>query len=125
MNYAAWPAVVLAVSSYVATTFIATRTGASPQDVLAAGGQMNIVLHWNGSTSGTLEVPASITNPEPAINASMAGSWVQTGNTIRFQQQADTFVRDVTWVIGSGTLTGSFSEPEGTVEVTLTIIRPD
>jgi hypothetical protein len=86
---------------------------------------MRIVLNRNGTMTGTLEVPASITAPEPAINADMAGTWVRTGNTIRFQQQADTFVRDATWTIGSGTLTTSFTEPEGTVEVTLTIMQPN
>lgn len=144
MNYVARPAAVLALSfgwvagcgdstdtfpfaddPYLATTFIVTRTGESPQDVVAAGGQMSIVLHREGFTSGMLVVPASITDPEPAISADMAGTWVQTGNTIHFQQQADTFVRDATWTIGSGTLTTSFTEPGGTVEVTLTLVQPD
>jgi hypothetical protein len=110
--------------SYISTTFTVTRTGESPEDVLAAGGLMSLGLDADGSTSGTLEIPASITREEP-INASMEGTATRSGNTVQFGQEADTFVRDATWIAGEGTLTGSFTNSQGTIGVTLTIMQPD
>jgi hypothetical protein len=88
--------------SYVATTFQVTPTGQSMIDVLAQGGTLGISITDDNSTSGTLFVPASVAGT--AITESMAGTAVQTGNTVRFTQSSDTFVRDLTFTVNGSTL---------------------
>jgi hypothetical protein len=90
-------------------------------DVLALGGSLDLVLTSQGTTTGTLVVPAVFT--EDGVDddiISLEGSYTRTGNTLRFEQEGDSFVRDVAWTVGPGTLTTTYTDPEGTIEVTLT-----
>ncbi|MCU0633879.1 MAG: hypothetical protein MUE41_03305, partial [Gemmatimonadaceae bacterium] len=89
--------------TYRATTFQVTPQGQAPIDVLARGGTLELSIASDNSTSGTLTLPASVTGVA-ALTASMVGTAVQTGNTVRFQQSADTFVRDISWTVNSGSL---------------------
>jgi hypothetical protein len=107
---------------YVSTTFIVTPTGGSAEDVLAAGGLLTIGLEPNGTVSGTLDVPGGVAGVAEPIHEDMFGTASRAGNTLVMEQSADTFVRDVTWLISPGTLTGRYVGPDGTVEVTLTIM---
>ena len=104
--------------AYAATTFIYTSTGQAPQDVLAAGGSLAITLGEDASTTGTLLVPDAITGSGNLIE-SMEGIFVRSGATLTFDQPADTFVRNVTWAIGNGTLTGTYANADGSVQVVL------
>jgi hypothetical protein len=88
--------------TYVATTFQVTPTGETMIDVLAYGGTLGITIANDNSTSGTLFVPASLAGT--AISESMAGTAVQTGNTVGFTQVSDTFVRSLTLTINGSTL---------------------
>jgi hypothetical protein len=88
--------------NYVATTFQVTPSGPGTIDVLAQGGSLGITIANDNSTSGTLFVPASVAGA--AFTESMAGTAVQTGNTVRFTQSADTFVRDLTFTVSGATL---------------------
>jgi len=106
--------------SYAATTFLYIPTGQQPQDVLAAGGSLAIGLTGDGTTTGTLFVPATITGTGDLIE-SMAGTFTRTGATLTFDQEADTFVRDVTWTVSRNTLTGTYSDADASIEVTLSI----
>jgi hypothetical protein len=89
--------------TYTATKFLVTPTGQSTIDVLAQGGTMSITFGSNSTVSGTLFVPGSVTGGAP-MSESMAGTFVRTGDTVEFEQTADTFVRDLTWTVGSTTL---------------------
>jgi hypothetical protein len=95
--------------TYVATTF--TLSGDITGDVLAAGGGLTITLDADGTTDGTLFVPASLNDGED-FNANMAGTFTVVNGTVTFTQDADTFVRDLTWTVdgsglgGSGTFSG-------------------
>jgi hypothetical protein len=111
---------------YISTSFTITPTDGSPRNVLLAGGLLRLGLEEDGSTSGELEIPAGIAGAEP-VNESMAGTAIRTTETtMGLDQPADTFVRDIVWLVsGTGTLTGSYSGADGTVEVTLTIKQPD
>jgi hypothetical protein len=81
-----------AVGNYTAISF--TTTGTSGQrDELAAGSTVTLNLAANGSTSGHLHIAP--TNTNPAIDADLAGTWQQTGNTVTFTQAQDTFIRDL------------------------------
>lgn len=107
--------------SYHATTFVATQTGSAPQDVLALGGSLDVVLTAQGTTTGTLVIPAVFT--EDGVDddvVSLEGTFTRSGNTIEFQQQGDSFIPAAVWTIGAGTLSAVYSQPGGTVEVTLT-----
>jgi hypothetical protein len=88
--------------NYVGTTFQVTPTGESMIDVLARGGSLGITIANDNSTSGAVHVPASVAGTD--FTESMAGTVVQTGNTVRFTQSADSFVRDLTFTINGSTL---------------------
>jgi hypothetical protein len=95
--------------TYVATVF--TLSGATDADVLAAGGSITMTLKADGTTTGTFFVPASL-NGGTDFTADLSGTFTVTGQALHFTQVADTFIRDVTWVIetnqlrGMGTFTG-------------------
>jgi len=103
------------VGTYNAFTF--TTTGSSGQtNQLSAGSTLTINLAANGSTTGHLHVVASGSNP--VLDADMAGTWTQTGNSVTFSQAADTFVRNMTFavapasssawdLVGNGTFSGT------------------
>lgn len=75
-------------------------------DVLAAGGSLTIDVSAGHSTSGSLSVPGSITGGA-AFNASMTGTATVSGSTVKFNQSADTFVRDLTFTVAPNTLTAN------------------
>jgi hypothetical protein len=107
--------------TYHATSLVFTPAGSGPVDVLALGGSMEVVLTAQGTTTGTLVIPAVFTEDgvdEDVI--SLEGTYTRTGSTLGFQQEGDSFVRDVVWTVGSGTITTTYVDPEGTVQVTLT-----
>ncbi len=89
--------------AYQATTFRVTPTGQSTIDALSQGGALSIVIAANNTTTGTLTLPASVTGAAP-LTASMAGTAVRTGGNVDFAQSADSFVRDLTWTLGTNTL---------------------
>jgi hypothetical protein len=107
--------------TYLATQFVAT--GSSGQtDQLLAGSSLLLHLGANGSVAGQLHLAA--TNGNPVVDADMAGTWAQTGNTITFAQAADTFVRNMTFaIVANGSLWELVGDggPTGTrIQITLT-----
>jgi hypothetical protein len=88
--------------SYEATQF--TFAGAVTGDVLAAGGSLSLMLSDGGTVSGQVDVPASVGGP---FQADLAGTYTVSGDTVWFDQTADTFVRDVPWLIDDNRLRGS------------------
>ncbi len=105
------------VGSYVATTFTLDQ-GGPLIDLLSAGSSLTLTLTGGGTTTGTLFVPASVAGGTD-FQADMAGAYQVVGNTVTFQQNADTFVRDATWSIVGTTLTTVFTSGE-TISVILT-----
>jgi hypothetical protein len=90
------------VGNYTATTFQLTLTGQLAVDVLKAGGSLSLSIAADNSTSGTLSLSPSITGSP--FTADLTGTAVQSGNTVHFQQTADTFVRDLTFTVSGNTL---------------------
>ena len=89
--------------------------------MLALGGSLDVVLTAQGTTSGTLVVPAVLT--EDGVDddvIDLEGTFTRSGNTLQFQQQGDSFIPDAVWTIGPGTITGVYSQPGATIEVVLT-----
>lgn len=75
-----------------------TTSGTSPvKNQLALGGSLQLNLHSDGTTSGHLHFVAS--GGDPAFDADMTGTWIQDGSTIDITQAADTFVRDMVFMI--------------------------
>jgi hypothetical protein len=92
-----------AFGTWVATSFIMTPTGGASIDLLQAGATLSITIDVENVTTGSLDVPAGVAGAE-AFSASMAGTAIVTETTVRFDQPADTFVRDLVWSRGELTL---------------------
>lgn len=107
---------------YTATAFRAGLAGQPQVDVLAAGGALTVEIAADNALSGTLAVPAAVTGGS-ALTASMAGRAARTGNTVRFEQTADTFVRDLRWTVDGNTLSAR-SQAAGSGTFTITLTRP-
>ena len=108
--------------SYTATTFQATPSGQQMIDMLAQGSTLAIVIAENKSTTGALFIPAAITG-DVDLAASMNGTAVQAGNSVTFSQNADTFVRDLTWTV-NGKLLQVVNKTAGGTSFTITLTRP-
>ena len=96
--------------TYVATTF--ALSGGATEDVLAAGGSLNITFKADGTTTGSLFVPASTFDSGGTdLTADMAGTFTLQNDSLTLMQAADSFVRDLTWTIDGNRIngTGTFS----------------
>ncbi len=103
--------------TYAATEF--TLSGEVSGDVLAAGGSLSITLNADGSTSGSVFVPAAL-NDGQDFTASLAGTFTITDGSVTFTQDADTFVRDITWEVDGTRLRGAGTFSGVTITVVLT-----
>ena len=77
----------------------------SVHDWIAAGATLNLNLVQNGSMTGHLFLPNSITGTGD-FNADMTGTWLLTGNVIQFGQAAATFVREIDYTAGPDRIVG-------------------
>jgi len=105
---------------YTATVFRVTPTGQPTIDVVAQGGTLSITIASDNTASGTLSLPASVAGTP--FTASMTGTVVQTGTTVRFEQTADTFVRDLTFTVVGNTLQAT-NQVAGAGSFTITLTR--
>lgn len=86
--------------TYRATTFLVEAPGRPEQDMLAAGGSVNLTIASDNTTSGTLLIPGNVGLGAAPITANLAGKAVVLGkNTVVFSQSTDSFVRDLPWAI--------------------------
>lgn len=72
-------------------------------DVLSAGGFIEMTLRESGAVSGRLFIPEALTAGEEN-DFSLEGTYTISGDVVTFDHEADTFIRDVEWVFGNGTL---------------------
>lgn len=110
--------------AYIATSFTLSESG-SVTDVLQEGGSITIrltsdTISGDSLTTGTLLAPASL-NEGTAVAFDMAGTWSRSGDTITFNQNADTFVRDADWLVNGATLTTELASGADTIRATLTL----
>lgn len=114
------------VGSYEATTFRTTEDG-STTDLLAQGASLDFSLRSDGTTDGRLFVPGGAEGGGD-LDASMVGTWSfdTSGDTVRLDQDADTFVRDMPFraerASGGVRLVGD--ETFGGVRVEVVMSRP-
>jgi hypothetical protein len=110
----------LIAGTYSATVFQVTPTGQAPIDVIAQGGTLSLTIAADNSTTGTINLPASVAGS--AFTASLSGTAVQSGNTVHFEQSADTFVRDLTFTVVGTTLQVT-NQVAGSASFTITLSR--
>jgi hypothetical protein len=111
------PTVADLAGSYSATT-LTWQDSTGTTNWLAQGSSLSIVLMANDSTRGRLFVPGGDENGAD-LEADLAGSWVLRGDTVEFDQAADTFVRDMPFVFAGGKLAGQATFSGGTVRVVM------
>jgi hypothetical protein len=89
------------------------------KDWVAAGASMEVWLGPLGDVFGQLIMPLDTTY--------LRGTWELSGNTVRFTEDADTFVRDMDWIAGKDWITGkdrlSGDETFGAVRVRVVLKR--
>lgn len=74
---------------------IITDTGGT-RDWRAAGSTFTISLTTGGTTTGHLFIPGG-NEGGGDFSADMSGTWALSGDTVSFDQAADSFVRDYVW----------------------------
>lgn len=104
------PSVTEIAGAYTATAFTSTANGITT-DLLADDVLLTITLAPNGVTTGTFSVAGAAMD--------MAGTWVRTGNTVRFMQSAQTFVRMMPFEVAADQLRGEAIIAGNTLRVTL------
>jgi len=105
------------VGTYAATTFMATAGGVTT-NLLTSGASVTLILGADGTTSGRLFVPASVT---PQVDASLAGTWTFSGPTdIDLASNTDTFLRDMVFSVSGNTLVGDQTFGATRIQVVLT-----
>ncbi|MDQ3557170.1 MAG: hypothetical protein M3409_10420 [Gemmatimonadota bacterium] len=100
------PTLASVAGEYRATTFTVTEQGTT-LDVLAAGGTLRIDLDAGGTSTGRLFLPG-LDEDGSDFDASMNGTWALRGDTVRFDQGADTFVGDAPFVVRGERLEAEF-----------------
>lgn len=103
--------------SYTATTFT-VEVGGSVTDELAAGSSITIALQTDATTLGHIFVPGGGEGGAD-LNENLAGTWDLTGTTVTFAQNADTFIRDMTFTASAGRLSGVETFSGATITVVL------
>ncbi len=99
------PRTVASVSgSYRATTFTLVQEG-STVDLLQQGAELDLRLDPNGTTAGRIVVPNGDEDGGD-FDADLTGQWTLKGDTVRFQHAADTFVRDMPFLVRGSRLEG-------------------
>jgi hypothetical protein len=111
------PTVDTVAGSYAATTFEAVD-GGQVVDILGQGGTLAIVLQVDLSTTGRLFVPDGGETGED-LDVDLTGTWMLSADTIRFDHSADTFVRDMVFLVEGTRLTGEETFGSTVVRVTL------
>lgn len=105
--------------SFEATTLTATDDEGTTADALAEGASLDLTLDPDGTTSGTFVVPASLSDTGAGEQFDLTGTWRLEGDVVRFDQSADTFVRDMDFRVVSDRLEGEETFGDETVRVVL------
>jgi hypothetical protein len=112
------PTVDNVAGSYSASTFTLT-TPSGTTNLLAVGAAVDVTLAADGTTTGRLFVPGGAEGGGD-LEADLAGTWTLTGNTVTFNQSADTFIRDVEFTAGANRLTSEGIFGGQTIRLVLT-----
>jgi len=112
------PTVDSVAGTYHATTFTFDG-GSGATDLLAAGASVTVTLAPDGTTSGRMFVPG-VGEGGGDLDADLAGTWTLSGTTVTFEQDADTFIRDIPFTAAPSRLRGQETSGTEVVELVLT-----
>ncbi len=105
-----------------ALTFTTTQDGVVT-DWLAKGAEIEIDLSANGTTSGRLFIPNLNDDGEEQagvnFDESLAGTWKLEGDQLTLSHEADTFIRDMTFTVTDGVISGTHTFGGVAIHVTL------
>jgi hypothetical protein len=104
--------------SYAASTFTLS-TSIGTINLLAGGATITVTLASDGSTTGRLFMPGADEDGSD-LDEDLSGTWTLTGDTVTFDQSADTFIPDVEFTATSNRLTGEDNVSGGTLRLVLT-----
>jgi hypothetical protein len=107
--------------TYRASTFTVT-SGVGTTDLLAIGATVDATLAPEGTTSGRLFVPGA-DEEGGDLDEDLTGTWTLTGQTVTFNQSADTFIGEADFVAGRNTLTAEGTS--GGLSIFLQLVRTD
>lgn len=111
------PTAANVAGTYMATTFLAT-TGGVTTNMLTSGASVTLILGADGTTSGRLFVPASVT---PQVDAPLTGTWSFFSATdIDIASNTDTFLRDMLFTVSGNTLVGDQTFNATRIQIVLT-----
>jgi len=103
--------------TYAATTFLAT-TGGVTTNLLTSGASVTLILGADGTTSGRLFIPASVT---PQVDTPLTGTWTFFSATdIDLASNSDTFLRDMLFTVAGNTLVGDQTFNATRIQIVLT-----
>jgi hypothetical protein len=107
---------------YAASTFT-VRSGGTTIDLLALGATLNITLRDDGTTTGRLFVPGGDEDGSD-LDANLDGTFLFDDRTdeVTFRQDADTFVRDVTFTASRTGRAVQLEAEETFSDVTLRVV---
>lgn len=107
-----------AAGGYTATAFTLNQ-GGPEEDLLAQGSAITLNLLTDGTTTGHMFVPGALTGGAD-FDEDLDGTWAQTGDVVRLQHSADTFLRDIDLVLSGNKLTGQMSDPTFVLSIVFT-----
>lgn len=101
-----------------ATSRLVTRADGESMDWIAMGAYIDLQLDADGTTSGTMFFPG-LDEDGGDFEADLTGTWSLEGETVTFDHDADTFVRDMPFEVVGESLVGEETFGEVTVEFVL------
>ena len=95
-----------------------TDDGGTVTDWLDQGAKVELRLTADGRTTGRLFVPG-VDEDGGDLDESLAGTWTLDGETIHFEHDADTFIRDTPFRVEGKRLVGEASFDDVAIRVEL------
>jgi hypothetical protein len=105
--------------SYAATVFSVSQ-GSTIFNLLDAGAVIEMTLSPQGQTTGRFVTPAAFSESGRIEEDNLAGTWVLTGNKVRFSHAADTYLRDTEFSVEGNTLVSELRNGGTTIRTVLT-----
>ena len=105
--------------SYEATTLAITPEGEATIDALAEGASILLELREDGTTSGTLRIPGSLSESGEEEVSDLDGTYTVLDRSVTLEHEADTFLRDVILQVVDGRLEAERSFGDESILVVL------
>lgn len=103
--------------AYVATTFSVVENGV-PTNELQAGAHVTITLASDSTTTGELFLPHANADSSD-LTLDLSGTWTMQDRTVRFSNAADSFVRDMSFMVVGSALVGDYTNATTRVRLVL------